>query len=123
MDNFHQYNIPLDVLAVDMDWHYNQAPRGGWTGYTWNRSLFPNPKGFLSWVKDNKLQVTMNLHPADGIKTWEEKWSAMSEWMGNDTALHKDIPYEGSNKRFMTGWLNNVLHPMEKDGVDFWWLD
>lgn len=123
VDNFHQYNIPLDVLVVDMDWHYNQAPRGGWTGYTWNRSLFPNPKGFLSWVKDNKLQVTMNLHPADGIKTWEEKWSAMSEWMGNDTALHKDIPYEGSNKRFMTGWLNNVLHPMEKDGVDFWWLD
>ena len=123
VDNFHQYNIPLDVLVVDMDWHYNQAPRGGWTGYTWNRSLFPNPKGFLSWVKDNKLQVTMNLHPADGIKTWEEKWPAMSEWMGNDTALHKDIPYEGSNKRFMAGWLNTVLHPMEKDGVDFWWID
>ena len=123
VDNFHQYNIPLDVLVVDMDWHYNQAPRGGWTGYTWNRSLFPNPKGFLKWVKDNKLQVTMNLHPADGIKTWEEKWPAMSEWMGNDTALHKDIPYEGSNKRFMAGWLNTVLHPMEKDGVDFWWID
>ena len=123
VDNFHQYNIPLDVLVVDMDWHYNQAPRGGWTGYTWNRSLFPNPKGFLKWLKDNKLQVTMNLHPADGIKTWEEKWPAMSEWMGNDTALHKDIPYEGSNKRFMAGWLNTVLHPMEKDGVDFWWID
>lgn len=123
VDNFHQYNIPLDVLVIDMDWHYNQAPRGGWTGYTWNRSLFPNPKGFLSWVKDNKLQVTMNLHPADGIKTWEEQWPAMSEWMGNDTAQHKDIPYEGSNKRFMTGWLNTVLHPMEKDGVDFWWID
>ncbi len=123
VDNFHQYNIPLDVLVIDMDWHYNQAPRGGWTGYTWNRSLFPNPKGFLSWVKDNQLQVTMNLHPADGIKTWEEQWPAMSKWMGNDTTLHKDIPYEGSNKRFMTGWLNTVLHPMEKDGVDFWWID
>ena len=123
VDNFHQYNIPLDVLVVDMDWHYNQAPRGGWTGYTWNRSLFPNPKGFLSWVKDNQLQVTMNLHPAEGIKTWEEQWPAMSKWMGIDTTLHKDIPYEGSNKRFMTGWLNTVLHPMEKDGVDFWWID
>lgn len=121
--SFHEYDVPLDVLVIDMDWHYNQAPRGGWTGYTWNRSLFPDPQGFLRWLKSNNLEVTMNLHPADGIKTWEERWPAMSKWMGIDTTLHKDIPYEGSNKRFMTGWLNEVLRPMEKAGVDFWWLD
>lgn len=121
--NFHEYDVPLDVLVIDMDWHYNQAPRGGWTGYTWNRTLFPDPKGFLHWVKSSNLEVTMNLHPADGIKTWEEQWPAMSKWMGMDTTLHKDIPFEVSNKRFMTGWFNEVLHPMEKDGVDFWWLD
>lgn len=121
--SFHEYDVPLDVLVIDMDWHYNQAPRGGWTGYTWNRTLFPDPKGFLRWLKGNNLEVTMNLHPADGIKTWEEQWPAMSKWMGIDTTFHKDIPYEGSNKRFMTGWLNEVLRPMEKAGVDFWWLD
>lgn len=121
--SFHEYDVPLDVLVIDMDWHYNQAPRGGWTGYTWNRTLFPDPKGFLRWLKGNNLEVTMNLHPADGIKTWEEQWPAMSKWMGFDTTFHKDIPYEGSNKRFMTGWLNEVLRPMEKAGVDFWWLD
>ena len=48
--DFHDYDIPLDVLVVDMDWHYNQSPRGGWTGYTWNRSLFPSPEGFLGWL-------------------------------------------------------------------------
>ena len=121
--SFHEYDVPLDVLVIDMDWHYNQAPRGGWTGYTWNRTLFPDPKGFLRWLQGNNLEVTMNLHPADGIKTWEEQWPAMSKWMGFDTTFHKDIPYEGSNKRFMTGWLNEVLRPMEKAGVDFWWLD
>lgn len=121
--SFHEYDVPLDVLVIDMDWHYNQAPRGGWTGYTWNRTLFPDPKGFLRWLKGNNLEVTMNLHPADGIKTWEEQWPAMSKWMGIDTTLHKNIPFEGSNKRFMTGWLNEVLRPMEKAGVDFWWLD
>ena len=26
--DFHDYDIPLDVLVVDMDWHYNQSPRG-----------------------------------------------------------------------------------------------
>ena len=35
IDNFHTYNIPLDVLVVDMDWHYTEPGKGGWTGYTW----------------------------------------------------------------------------------------
>ncbi len=123
VDNFREYDIPLDVLVLDMDWHYNQAPRGGWTGYTWNRTLFPDPKGFLRWVKSNNFEITMNLHPDTGIKTWEEQWPAMSKWMGVDTALYKDIPFETSNKLFMSGWFNEVLRPMEKDGVDFWWID
>lgn len=32
VDNFHTYGIPLDVLVVDMDWHYTDEGRGGWTG-------------------------------------------------------------------------------------------
>jgi alpha-glucosidase (family GH31 glycosyl hydrolase) len=121
--NFHDYNIPLDVLVVDMDWHYNKPPRGGWTGYTWNKTLFPSPEGFIHWVKDQGLKVTMNLHPADGIKTWEERWPQMAQYMNMDTAQRKDIPYEGSNKRFMSGLLETQLKPMEKAGVDFWWID
>ena len=121
--DFHDYDIPLDVLVVDMDWHYNQSPRGGWTGYTWNRSLFPSPEGFLGWVKQQGLKVTMNLHPADGIKTWEERWPQVAEYMKMDTTQRKDIPYEGSNKLFMSALLNKVLKPMEHNGVDFWWLD
>lgn len=46
IDNFHTYQIPLDVLVVDMDWHYTEQGKGGWTGWTWNRDLFPNPKEF-----------------------------------------------------------------------------
>ncbi len=121
--DFRDYDIPLDVLVVDMDWHYNQPPRGGWTGYTWNRSLFPSPEGFLGWVKQQGLKVTMNLHPADGIKTWEDRWPQVAQYMGMDTTQRKDIPYEGSNRRFMTALLDKVLKPMEQAGVDFWWID
>ena len=66
IDNFNTYQIPLDVLVVDMDWHYTEKGKGGWTGWTWNRDLFPNPQGFLKYLKQNDLKITLNLHPADG---------------------------------------------------------
>ena len=119
----HNYDIPLDVLVVDMDWHYAEPSRGGWTGYSWNRRLFPSPKGFLQWAKQQNLQTTLNLHPADGIKPDEDCYPAMAQWMGIDPATKKTIEWAASDKHFMQGWYEKVLHPMEKDGVDFWWLD
>lgn len=119
----HNYDIPLDVLVVDMDWHYAEPARGGWTGYSWNRRLFPSPKGFLQWAKQQNLQTTLNLHPADGIKPDEDCYPAMAQWMGMNPDEKKDIEWMASDKHFMQGWYEKVLHPMEKDGVDFWWLD
>lgn len=43
--------------------------------------------------------------------------------MGMDPSSKQRIDYCGSDKRFMSGWLNTILRPMEKEGVDFWWLD
>jgi alpha-glucosidase (family GH31 glycosyl hydrolase) len=123
INKMHTYQIPLDVLVVDMDWHYTEPGKGGWTGYTWNRRLFPDPNGFLKYLKSNNVQITLNLHPADGIFSYEEHFPEMAKWMGLDPTTTKNIPYEGSNKKFMTGWLNTQLRPMEKAGVDFWWLD
>jgi alpha-glucosidase (family GH31 glycosyl hydrolase) len=123
IDNFHAYNIPLDVLVVDMDWHYTDKGRGGWTGYTWNRNLFPDPAGFLKYLKKNNVQITMNLHPADGIASYEENYPNMLKWMGLDSTYKATLPFVCSDKRFMSGWLNTILRPMEKEGVDFWWLD
>ena len=119
----HNYDIPLDVLVVDMDWHYAEPARGGWTGYSWNRRLFPSPKGFLQWAKQQNLQTTLNLHPADGIKPDEDCYPAMAQWMGMNPDEKKAIEWTASDKHFMQGWYEKVLHPMEKDGVDFWWLD
>lgn len=117
------YNIPMDVLVVDMDWHYTEEGRGGWTGYTWNKRLFPSPKGFLKWAKQQQLETTVNLHPADGIKYYEEGYDDMARWMGMNPADKKDIAWNASSKRFMQGWYDKVLRPMEGYGIDFWWLD
>lgn len=123
IDNFNTYQIPLDVLVVDMDWHYTEKGKGGWTGWTWNRDLFPNPQGFLKYLKQNDLKITLNLHPEDGVAAYEENYTEMAKDMGVDPETKKTIPWVNSDKKFIRSMFKNILGPMEKDGVDFWWLD
>jgi alpha-glucosidase (family GH31 glycosyl hydrolase) len=115
---FKQYNIPMDVLIIDMDWH-----TAGWTGYTWNKSLFPYPEKFLQWLKEQHLKTALNLHPADGIAPKEEKYAEFAKAMDFDTAVHKNIPFEVADKKFMTNLFNIELDPLQKEGISFWWLD
>ena len=51
IENFHRLNLPLDVLVIDMDWHPNTPESGGgWTGWDWNESVFPDYKKFLTYL-------------------------------------------------------------------------
>lgn len=47
----------------------------------------------------------------------------MAEWMGIDSASGATLPWTVSDKKYMQGIFDIVLRPMEKAGVDFWWLD
>jgi len=132
---FDQYNIPLDVLVIDMDWHltdsltFRRSKRDefgqsiGWTGYTWNKALFPQPDYLLQWLKEKQIKTTLNLHPASGIAAYEEKYPAFAKAMQFDTTLHKNIPFEVADKKFMKNLFDIVLDPMKDKGVSFWWLD
>ncbi len=120
-DKFASYDIPLDVVVVDMDWHYTDPGRGGWTGWTWNRSLFPDPQKFLDTMHSKGLKVTLNLHPADGFENYEECYPALAKALGKTD--NKKIDWIGSDAKFMKAVFDSVLHPLEKAGVDFWWLD
>lgn len=130
--NFEKFNVPLDVLVIDMDWHTTDSvgtkpdefgQRKWWTGWTWNKSLFSYPEKFLQWTKTRKLKTTLNLHPASGIAPWEERYGEFARKMNFDTTSRKNIPFLGSDKQFMTNLFDVVLSPLEKQGVDFWWLD
>lgn len=139
VEDFRIHDVPLDVLVIDMDWHKvnNQEwfdAKGhrlkdqsgedyGWTGFSWNRSLFPDPKGFLKWTNENHIYTSMNLHPASGIQPHEDQYETFAEAMGVDPLTKKYIPFDITDKKFAQNYMNILLHPLEKDGVDFWWLD
>lgn len=120
-ENFRNYGIPVDVMVIDMDWHYTEEGKGGWTGWTWNKYLFPNPQKLMSHLKENGLKVTLNLHPADGVAPYEEKYADLARELNRQDG--KTIPWVSSDKRFIQSMFKHILTPMEQEGVDFWWLD
>ena len=134
--HFRENDVPLDVLVIDMDWHLTFGPSGagekpkdqsghtmGWSGYTWNKLLFPDAEQFLKHIHEEGLKVTLNLHPASGVQPWEDAYPAMARAMGIDPATRKYVPFDITNKKFATNYLNLLHHPLEKQGIDFWWLD
>ena len=138
VNEFQIHQVPLDVLVVDIDWHIRFLPEwfkngklmrdqagqsAGWTGFTWDRNYFPNPKDFLDWTKMENLKVCLNLHPAAGIQPHEAAYPEIARAMGIDPKTKKYIPFDIVNKKFAENFMNLVLHPLEKEGVDFWWLD
>lgn len=123
VDNFKAFNIPLDVLVVDMDWHYTEPGKGGWTGWTWNKRLFPDHVHFIDDMKKDGLKLTLNLHPADGISFYEKGYEGVATDMGIDPESKIAVPWNHSDKKFAMSFFKNVLTPMEQEGVDFWWLD
>ena len=144
MDSFERYGIPLTVATVDMDWHYStrvktqkriveegkiSEERGtamgnvGWTGYSWNTDLFPDYKKFLRDLQDRNLKVTLNLHPADGVRYFEDMYEEMALAMGIDPKTEAVVPFDIANDHFVNKYFEILHHPYEKDGVDFWWID
>ena len=158
-----QRQIPVDVFVVDMDWHYTWYALNrrfgkdefgqdyGWTGYSWNRELFPDPAGFMKDLHKMGYKTSLNLHPASGIQPVEDCYerfradylsrtddydgpedyiygSDRYQFAGSDSPAGKEgysapVPFRMSQKAWADSYFNSVIHPLEEQGVDFWWLD
>ena len=109
--------VPHDVLMIDCDWHQNS-----WTGWTWNKSLFPNPSTLLNWMHTHNTKTALNLHPADGIGSSDDNFAKIRNDMGLDASV-TTVPWQLEDSTFYRTFFKNIMRVREKQGVDFWWLD
>lgn len=125
MDDFAAHEIPLSVCIVDMDWHMTKTGNqsSGWTGYSWNRELFPNPESFIFQLHKRGLKTALNLHPAEGVHAHEDAYFEMATRMGISPASQEAIPFDIANPSFVKAYFESLHHPLEAQGIDFWWLD
>lgn len=127
MDRFVAENVPISVSVIDMDWHRtDDVPErfgSGWTGYSWNKKLFPNPERFLTELHNRGLKSTLNIHPADGIRAFEDAYPAVAKRLNLNMDIEEPALFDMSNDKFREAYFVDVHHPLEKQGVDFWWID
>jgi alpha-glucosidase (family GH31 glycosyl hydrolase) len=118
VDILDKLGVPLDVFVIDMDWHLL-----GWTGYTVDKSMLVNHKELFSHLKKRDLKLTLNLHPADGVGKHEKQYADMVKATNANTEDSTPIPFDCTDKKYMQAYFKYLHTPLEKDGVDFWWID
>nr|WP_208386427.1 glycoside hydrolase family 31 protein [Curtobacterium sp. WW7] len=127
LDRFDEERLPFSVAVIDMDWHrVDSVPArfgNGWTGYSWEPSLFPDPEAFLAELHRRGMRTTLNLHPADGVRAFEDAYPAMAEAMGVDPDTEQPIPFDATDPDFLRAYFSVLHRPLEDQGVDFWWID
>lgn len=146
MESFIERRLPITVATIDMDWHWTdvverfgkdampEEPKckeevyfnkslPGWTGYSWNTDLFPDHRALLQWLHENGFHVTLNIHPSQGIRYFENCYRDVCLRMGKNPEDKELIPFDITSKMFREAYFEEVHHPMEDEGVDFWWLD
>lgn len=95
----------------------------GWTGYTFNKKLFPNYRVMLKDLKKMNLAITLNLHPADGIAFYEDCYEIMKKTLNLKIKKKETIPFDLAKEKFRTAYFEKILAKYQKEGVDFWWID
>lgn len=129
MDRFKAEHIPVTVATIDMDWHWVDIKKdlgvdyGGWTGYSWNTNFFPDYKAMLKKLKEDNLHITLNLHPADGVRHYEDMYEQMAKAVDMDPAKKEPVPFKCGSAKHWNAYFDVLHKPYEADGVDFWWID
>ena len=110
------YDVPMDVLIMDMNWH-----KSGWTGWSWNKSLITSPRTLINYMHQHGVRTALNLHPSDGVGTHEDYYKAMAADLGDTSG--ETLKWKVEDYDYMQALFNDVIRPHEAEGVDFWWLD
>jgi len=127
---YRENGIPLDVMVMDMEWHTRGGDRGwgwggtiGWTGWSWNRELLPDAEKLLAELRADGVQVAMNVHPHDGIRSHETCYRAFMEAMGESAENGNALPFDASSPKYMENYFEFAHGPLEKAGCGLWWVD
>lgn len=96
-----------------------------WSGFSFDRKYFPIPESFLGWCKAKGVHNGFNLHFQSGLVKHEEDpvtWGRFARAMDLPAAAEY-VAFDPLNQTYSAGFHHEVLAPLERTGVDFWWLD
>ncbi|MFQ3171372.1 MAG: alpha-glucosidase (family GH31 glycosyl hydrolase) [Oleispira sp.] len=147
---FSAHNVPLDTISIDTDWKRVHQQLGctvlnvvitaplddacSWNGWDWNRDIFPDPEGFVSWVHEQGIDIGLNVHPSisGSDPAYPDTVAKTAGLMNDDAELPCTIlQADPSSPCYIFDWTQpeqfeayfDLHEPIEAMGIDFWWLD
>lgn len=141
LDRFSEFNVPLSVAVIDMDWHYvdlekefhlkelgldNEEIYGslsGWTGYSFDKHLWKDYKKSFKEIHDRGYKISLNLHPKDGIRWFEDMYNKMAIDNDIDPSTKRVVEFDMTSPKYVNSYFRDVMEPYEEDGCDIWWID
>lgn len=129
VQGYNENRFPLDNLVFDMGWHTQDAMVGtgharsrGWTGYSWNEKLIPNPEKLIAEFAEDHIYVSLNDHPHDGIRPHEHMYHDFMKDMGAE-ADGSTILFDAGDPKYMKAFFKHAHKRSWDMGIAFWWLD
>lgn len=123
LNHFEKKKIPLSIVLLDNDWHYRNIgdKKGLRSGFTFNKSLFPNPKETIDKFHQRNIRFGLNVNPSEGIFPHEQYYQQACKYL--EVQNNKIILFDPLNPKLMDVYFKVFLHPLEALGVDFFWSD
>ena len=123
VENFNNNDIPLNVIMLGEFWHYKDFRNINLykTGYSFNEKLFPNPSALVNYLHAKGIRIALNLNPKEGISPLEPSYEAFKDETGYK--LEDNIPFKVFDKMFIIMYFQELINPLFKLNIDFFWLD
>ncbi len=116
---FSKNKIPISVLLLGNNWH-NKTELNK-TGFTFNRTLFPDPAGFIRYMHERGVRVGVAIDPSEGISTNEEMFVTIKNNLGLVDNNH--IPFNIFDARMVTEYFHTIINSLNNLGIDLYWID
>jgi len=122
MDSFKNNNIPLSVMLLNSDWHkrvYNNKYYR--SGFSWNPEYYKNPKAMIDYIHKQGVRVGLDIDPREGIMPYEDNFGKATGYIPADK--NGVIPFNVYDARFLDIYLKLMIHPLDDQGADFFFID
>lgn len=122
IDKFSRHGIPLSVFLLDSGWAKKDKNNPTIKdGFSFDKSLFPNPLEFVKNIHDKNLKIGVRINPKTGFLPCEDNYKEVIKYL----KPNKDgvVPFNPKSMRDIDVLLKLFIHPLKQLGIDILWND
>ena len=118
---FVEKKIPISAIILNHDWHLRNNNKNINTGFTFNTSLFRDPRNTIKLLHDNNIKLGLTINPFEGLTNIDPVYRETVKYLKTD----KDgiVPFNVYDPRFVDVYLKFYIHQLDNLGVDFYFID